>query len=206
MGLDQAHKSTTIGVLKLQHWLLPAILIALSAIAELGGDSIRESLRYARDPLGEGELWRLLSGHFVHLGWTHWLMNTAALVAIWLLVGSARLLWQWLLIVGIVLATIDTGFWWLDEQLRWYVGMSGLLHGLLVAGLLSALQGRPLESTLLLVLLAFKLGYEQTVGAMPGSAAAAGGPVVVNAHLYGALGGLLAHFVLRVSVGRRRSL
>ena len=37
-----------------------------------------------------------------------------------------------------------------------------------------------------------KLAYEQLVGPLPGSEAAAGGAVVVNAHLYGAIGGALS--------------
>lgn len=204
MGLDQARENTLPGFRRLQHWLLPLAIIGISGIAGLGGDGLREALRYAREPLQQGELWRLLSGHLVHLGWMHWLMNAAALLAIWLLVGGARTARHWLLIMLVVLATIDAGFWWLDTQLRWYVGMSGLLHGLLFAGLLAGFQERPLESLVLAGLLVLKLAYEQFAGPIPGSESAAGGPVVVNAHLYGAVGGLLAHFVLRVSLGKGR--
>ena len=40
-----------------------------------------------------------------------------------------------------------------------------------------------------------KLSYEQFFGALPMTAEASGGPVWVNSHLYGALGGVVATLV-----------
>jgi hypothetical protein len=47
----------------------------------------------------------------------------------------------------------------------------------------------------LLGALALKLGVEQLFGPLWLAAESAGGPVIVNAHLYGAAGGLLATLV-----------
>ena len=47
-----------------------------------------------------------------------------------------------------------------------------------------------------LLAIAAKLGWEQWGGAMPGTAALAGGSVITEAHLYGAVGGLLAGTVI----------
>jgi membrane associated rhomboid family serine protease len=41
-----------------------------------------------------------------------------------------------------------------------------------------------------------KLLWEQAVGPLPGSAEVAGGKVIVDAHLYGAIGGLVLGWVL----------
>jgi len=99
-----------------------------------------------------------------------------------------------------VLASIDLGLWFLDPALSWYVGLSGLLHGLFAAGLLSRLRAAPAESLVLGGLLAAKLLVEQIAGPLPGSETSAGGAVVVNAHLYGTAGGIAAALGLRASV------
>lgn len=170
-------------------WWWPFALAATSLAAELGGETVRAALRYSRPDIAAGELWRLASGHLVHLGWSHFAMNIAALMLIWLLVGRSFRPLQWLLIIGLAIAGIDAGFWVLDTGLHWYVGLSGVLHGVLVAGLVGAWRRSRFDISLLLLLLTAKLVYEQLFGAMPGSASSAGGAVVVNAHLYGALAG-----------------
>lgn len=199
MGLDQDDASRVPRLPALaRDWWLPFTLGVSSLAAELGGETVRAALRYSRPDIGEGELWRLASGHLVHLGWSHFAMNVVALLLIWLLIGRSFRPLQWLLIIAAVIAGIDAGFWLLDTQLLWYVGLSGVLHGVLVAGLVGAWSGSRVEVPLLLLLLTAKLAYEQLFGAMPGSASSAGGAVVVNAHLYGALaGGVAALLAIR---------
>src|SRR5690606_29172162 len=87
------------------------------------------------------------------------------------------------------LGAIGVGFVFYEPQLDWYVGLSGILHGLLAAGALAWWQreSRLLALALSLVV-AGKLGWEQWQGALALSGPL---PVVVNAHLYGALGGLV---------------
>ena len=96
------------------------------------------------------------------------------------------------------MTTLLAGFWWLHRDLAWYVGLSGLLHGLLAAGAIRGIKELPVESVLICVLLAAKIAYEQLVGPIPGSETAAGGAVVVNAHLYGAIGGVLSGIILYI--------
>jgi len=68
-----------------------------------------------------------------------------------------------------------------------------MAHGLVAAGCMQMwLARREAGGALGLALLAGKLAWEQWHGAMPGSEAIIGGSTVVNAHLYGAVGGLLA--------------
>lgn len=199
MGLDQddAGRVPRLPAL-VRAWWLPFTLGASSLAAELGGETVRTALRYSRPDIGAGELWRLASGHLVHLGWSHFAMNVAALLLIWLLVGRSFRPLQWLLIIAGVMAGIDAGFWFLDTQLFWYVGLSGVLHGILAGGLVGAWSSSRVEVPILLLLLAAKLAYEQVFGAMPGSESSAGGAVVVNAHLYGALaGGVAALLAIR---------
>jgi membrane associated rhomboid family serine protease len=90
------------------------------------------------------------------------------------------------------LCAIDAGLWFVNPELQWYVGLSGLLHGILAAGIVVSLQKPQLELLALGLLLVAKLGWEQLYGPLPGSESSSGGPVVVAAHLYGAAGGGLA--------------
>ena len=62
---------------------------------------------------------------------------------------------------------------------------------MLLAGIVIRLPALDLESGVLLLLLIAKISYEQFSGPVPGSEATSGGPVIVDAHLYGALGGIL---------------
>jgi rhomboid family GlyGly-CTERM serine protease len=153
-------------------------------------------LRYERLGIANGEYWRLISGHFVHLGPQHLLLNLAGLILVWLLVGRQYTIRQWGLVTLISLAVINAGFWYLDPGLIWYVGLSGLLHGLIIAGAVGAFKSMPTESLIICVAVAGKLIYEQLAGPLPGSAETAGGTVVVNAHLYGAVGGTISALVL----------
>jgi rhomboid family GlyGly-CTERM serine protease len=95
---------------------------------------------------------------------------------------------------------MDIGFWFLKPELYWYVGMSGLLHGLLAAGIVTRLRKIDAETAILLLLLVAKISWEQFSGPVPGSESTSGGPVVVDAHLYGAVGGILGAMLARIRV------
>ena len=64
--------------------LLIAVLgSVLFIILQSLGESSIVLLRYENSLVQTGEWWRLLTGNFIHLGWTHLMMNLAAL---WILV------------------------------------------------------------------------------------------------------------------------
>jgi rhomboid family GlyGly-CTERM serine protease len=187
MGLDKLHKAAR----QHSHWYAALVIAIVAALLQLGGDAWRELLAYDRDSLRAGELWRLLSGHFVHLGWSHLLLNVVGLSLVMWLVGHAFDVLRWVLITALSIVAIDAGLWFLDGQLDWYVGLSGLLHGLLAAGLFVGLARRDREALVLAIFVLAKLAWEQFVGPLPGSESTSGGAVIVNAHLYGAAGGAL---------------
>lgn len=168
-----------------------------------GGDDWRELGRYDRDALAAGEYWRLVSGHLVHLGWGHLWPNVAALVVISLLFEGTLRSADWLFTALVAGGAIDLGLFFLDPGVRWYVGLSGVLHGLVAAGALAFLLRRHVLGAILGAALSAKLVFEQTVGPVPLTAGAVGGPVIVAAHLYGAAGGLLAAATARFIRHRR---
>ena len=186
------------------HWWLPIAVAGISALIAAGGNSWREALKYDRLAIADGEWWRLVTAHVTHLGGAHLGMNAAALFLAWLLVGDRMSAAYWLVCLAVTVLAIDLGFWLLEPNLLWYVGLSGLLHGMLLAGAMAGLTRSPGESLVIIAVVLAKLAYEQIVGPMPGSASVAGGQVVVEAHLYGGLGGLLAGFPMwrRAASGR----
>jgi rhomboid family GlyGly-CTERM serine protease len=166
--------------------LLAAVAVLLLPV--LAGEAGREALRYDRVALAAGQWWRLLTAHIVHLDFDHAALNSLGLVLMWALFARDYRPRQWLAIVlGSVLA-IDAGLWLRDSTVAWYVGSSGALHGVMAAGTLAHLRRRDLDGWILAVFIVVKLVYEQSAGALPFTDNHAG--VVVDAHLFGTLGGV----------------
>jgi len=161
---------------------------AVLLLPELGGDPGRALLRYDRAGLADGQLWRLLTAHVVHLDLEHAALNSLGLVLMWALFARDYTPVQWALILLGSMAAIDAGLWLRDSTVAWYVGSSGALHGVMTAGTLAHLRRRDLDGWILAAFIVGKLSFEQLSGALPFADTGAG--VVVDAHLYGALGGL----------------
>jgi rhomboid family GlyGly-CTERM serine protease len=169
---------------------------ALLLLPVVAGDPGREALRYDRTALATGQWWRLLSAHIVHLDLDHAVLNSLGLVLMWALFARDYRPRQWLLILIGTIAAIDAGLWLRDSTVAWYVGSSGALHGIMAAGTLAHLRRRDLDGWILAVFIVLKLAYEQSAGALPFSQSHAG--VVVDAHLFGALGGLAVAALLKM--------
>ena len=172
-------------------WLVLVSLIALILLLSMLGETARQALRFDRIAiLNERQYWRLLTGHLVHGSWRHTLLNTAGLGLIVALFRGVYTPMQWCRIGLLSALCIDVGLLMLMPTLQWYVGLSGVLHGLLAAGAVAWWRVEsPGLAALLTAILVGKLCWEQWQGALPLSGDL---PVIVNAHLYGAAGGLLA--------------
>jgi len=188
----------------LRRHALPMILAALSTLFALIGEPATQGLRYDRAAILEGQWWRLISGNLVHLGWPHLVLNLAGLLLVWLLFHHNLRIRSWIIVTLASALAVGGGLVLFDPALRWYVGLSGLLHGLFAAGLVAALFAGNRTDWLLALLFAAKIAWEQLVGSMPGTAAISGGPVIVDAHLYGAIGGTVAALLL-VMISKRRN-
>lgn len=190
----------TSGPPRAELWLLGLVLLAV-VLLSLFGESGRLALRYEREAVLHGEYWRLLTGHLVHGNAQHLVLNGAGLGLIAALFARDYTWRAWLLIALVSLLAIDAGFVFCEPQLVWYVGFSGVLHGALAAGAVAWWRHESrLLALLLSAILLGKLAWEQWQGALPLSGDL---PVVVDAHLYGALGGALAGFMLWVHAYRQ---
>lgn len=178
-------------------------LLAACLLLAAGGDEALELGRYQRDALEGGEYWRLVSAHLVHLGAGHLWPNVAALAIVGLMFADVFRNADWWRVSAASAASIDLGLYFLDPGVAWYVGLSGVLHGSVAAGAFVLALRRELVGIVLAVGLAAKLLFEQLAGPLPFTAESVGAPVVVAAHLYGAVGGLLAEVAAEII--RRRS-
>ncbi len=190
----------------LADWRLPAAAVGIAGVLALFGNAGRSWLSFDRPALDAGEFWRLLTCHFVHLGVSHLLLNVLGLLLIWYLIASSLSQAHWLFVTLFVIVGIDLGLWFLEPQLVWYVGLSGLLHGLLAAGIVAGFRSGRIDVWILGVALVGKLAYEQMVGPLPGSEQSTGGAVIVASHLYGAVAGLVAAALVMIRVRRPASI
>ena len=170
-------------------------ICALLLLPELAGDTARSFMQYERSALAAGQWWRLITAHLVHLDLEHAVLNALGLAMMWALFARDYRARDWLIIVIAIFIAIDAGLWFRDTNIVWYVGASGALHGFMAAGTLAHVRRGDLDGWILAVFIVLKLGYEQWTGALPFSGT--GVPVLVNAHLYGALGGVVAATALR---------
>jgi rhomboid family GlyGly-CTERM serine protease len=182
-----------------KRWRALGSVITVLALLSALGDSGRAALRYDRAAIGAGQCWRLVTGNLVHLDWPHWAMNVAALVLLWSLFVAEYSMAQWCILSMLSALAVSFGLWWFDPQIEWYVGLSGVLHALMCAGCVALVRRRRWEGAVLLALVVLKIGYEQLAGALPWHASAMRARVVVDAHLYGAIAGLIvgAYFAAR---------
>ena len=155
--------------------------------------------KYHREDIFSGQWWRLISGHFVHVTWMHLVFNVAGLVVIWLIFRDilTQRMW-WMLTFGSIVG-IDIGLLLFQPEIKWYMGLSGVLHGYFAGGSIQKIRLRGTRGLPYLILLIFKLLWEYFDGPLPGSADLSGARVITEAHLYGAIGGSTVMLCLLVT-------
>lgn len=150
----------------------------------------RDVWQFDRAAIHGGDWWLVLTGNVVHLSTGHLGMNLLGLYVIVLLAWHHMRSAQWIACFAVSAVAVGGGLYLRDPHLDYYVGLSGVLHGLLLTGIVLDIIEEPRNGWVLLIAISAKLGWEQWHGAVPGSAWAAGGNVVVNSHLYGAVAGV----------------
>ncbi|MCU0764434.1 MAG: rhombosortase [Burkholderiaceae bacterium] len=153
-------------------------------------------LEYRRDALA-AEPWRLLTGHLVHVNWTHALVNAAVWPVLALLSAASLAARRQLLSLAIGATFISLALAAWHPSIQWYRGASGILHTLFFAGAAAALggslrAGRPRSAAAPLALLVggwIKVVAEQPAGGVTPYAEWLAATTVPQAHLLGAIAG-----------------
>jgi rhomboid family GlyGly-CTERM serine protease len=171
-------------------WVFALLASLLILGLQAGGQELRLLLQYDRAGLQAGEAYRLLSGHWVHLDWHHALLNVTGLWLLALLEAGRASLRSQLLRCLLLCFAVGAALYVFDPELDWYVGLSGVLHGLFVMALVHLLyrQRDPVALVVLMGLIG-KLAWEHYHGALTQGLLQT--PVIVAAHGYGALAGLV---------------
>ncbi len=187
--------------------LWPPLTLALLMLALAAGDQpLRDALALTREGLQGGQVWRLLTGHLVHLGWYHCMLNLLGLaVLLWLCPQPLRPA-EWVRRVLLLSLAVSASLYALMPALAWYVGFSGVLHGLFVLGLVPQARAGDRIALVCLAYLAGKLLWEVLVGAPLSDEQAIGGRVVTQAHLFGTLAALAYGLIFKTFPPGERDL
>jgi len=172
------------------------LLLAATILFQALPEAQQSLIRYDRRAILSGEWWRLFSGHFLHLGWIHLALNLAGLMMIMVLFWRYWTTSRFLLMFLFSLLAVNMGLWWFATPVQWYVGLSGVLHGLLIAGALFSYRDERWFAITMIVIVSGKLAWEQVTRSSAGTAELIGGNVLFDAHLYGFTGGLLSAMML----------
>ena len=182
------------GWFKRSGWPLASLglLAVLTSAVAFSGQGAFDAFKYERSAVLAGEAWRLLSGQLSHLGLSHLFLNLTGVCLLAALYPGVRAgdWWAWFAASAIGVAI---GLVVFATEIGWYVGLSGLLHGMLAAAalahMLPSAQDLPRReqyfSTLVFVIVAGKIGWELYAGALPLTAEISGGAVITEAHFFG---------------------
>ena len=168
------------------------LLLAICAIAAFMFEPLSgEWLAYDRYAIQGLETWRILTGNIVHTNGPHLLLNLAGLTLLWALHGEHYRVGRFLKVFVWCSIGTSVGLYFFAENLIWYAGLSGALHGMFVWGACMDINNKVHSGWLLLAGVGVKIGYEQLAGSSAQVAALIDAKVAVDAHLFGAISGLI---------------
>jgi rhomboid family GlyGly-CTERM serine protease len=175
--------------------LLVAGIGVVALYATLQAEPAGAVWRYDRSAVLAGEWGRLFTAHLVHGSILHWALNMAGLGLAMAIFPDDLTVRRLAVILPPLALAVAGGLLLLNPEVYWYVGFSGVLHGVLMLGVVRDLLGGSRLHVITLAALCAKLVYEQTAGPAVATVAMIGLPVIVDAHLYGAAAGVVVALI-----------
>ncbi|MCP4984403.1 MAG: rhombosortase [Gammaproteobacteria bacterium] len=142
---------------------------------------------YERGWFDSGQLWRIVTAHWVHAGWEHLLLNALGLAICVSLANPNWSLKRWALQSLCLALGISILFTLQNPELYRYVGFSGVLFGLYFLAAHDLYARDRLIALLMGGTIVTKVIIEQYTTLEFSTADIIGAPVIVDAHLYGLL-------------------
>lgn len=150
-----------------------------------------ELAEYQREKIQQQQWWRLVTGNLLHTNTYHLVMNIAGLWVIYLLHSMHYQIKGLMLLFAGLLFGEGLGLFWFYPDLLAYVGLSGVLHGLLAFGSVQDCLAGIKQGYLLLAGIVAKVVFEQTYGATQSLEALISARVSTESHLVGLATGLI---------------
>lgn len=164
------------------------LIVLITATGEIG----LNTLGLFAPAVDNGEFWRVLTANLVHFGWIHSGMNISALVLCGYVFFNQYPLRNFLSLLTISFLSVGLGIYLFNPQYMPYAGLSGAIHGLIAAGLLITKEYPAWLRLGAGILLLGKLVHENIRYFESADLQhLIGAPVAAEAHVYGAIGGLL---------------
>lgn len=160
-------------------------------------DTTEQYFAYYHNGIENGQLWRLLSAHLSHTNGYHLLLNSMGLLVVVSLFSSVFKKITLLPSFFFSALFISLCLFTFEKELMWYVGLSGVLHAFFAIGLYADLCKKERGSYLLGFVFVGKIAYEQYYGSPESTAQLIEASVFINAHLYGAIAGLIYSLLWR---------
>lgn len=168
------------------------IIVGVLLVFASATNTLFPLLSLNRTQMEQGELWRLFTSNFVHFGWPHTLMNLSAFLLCALALLNSFPARQLLGLIVFCCLSVGLGVYYFNPEYGTYAGLSGAIHGFIVAGLMRNKRHPSWLNVIFIALVFAKIIYEhqpdyqatelQTL--MPV-------PVAYDAHMYGAIAGLV---------------
>lgn len=182
--------------LQYQHYIVPLGILLCVLLIGLFERQLVNMLIYDNQLIAQGEYWRLITGHLLHSNVIHLLLNGAAIILLCSLHGQFYTIKSYLLLFLFCALFTSLALYHFDPNLNRYVGLSGILHGVFVWGACLDIYHKEKTGYLLLVGVVIKIIHEQMFGASEDLAELIAANVAINAHLWGAIAGLIAFLIL----------
>jgi rhomboid family GlyGly-CTERM serine protease len=169
----------------------PLIIILISIFLALIAPVSTELFTYDRQQLANLQWWRSITGHFLHTNTTHLLLNISGATLLWALHGHYYQVRHYLTLFFILCLGTSLGLYFFAPQMQWYVGLSGVLHGLFITGAYFDIRHKLKTGWIILISVWLKVLHEQVFGASEDVAQLIAANVAIDAHLFGVISGSL---------------
>ena len=178
---------TSMATSKLHNYYYAALVIFAVLICTY----YQEIFIYQRQSLEQGQLWRLFSGHFVHLNDKHLILNLIAWVIVFFLGVNYLSPSRWIVLLLILMLSISAGLYYFVPEILYYGGLSGILHGYFAYILVEWIKNKQRLSWIILLLLIAKVLAENFSDMGSSTTEYLELRVVTEAHLIGILVGII---------------
>lgn len=178
-----------------QWWFSVLVMVVICLTTQLP-DHIIHSLALVHDSVSNGEVWRIVTSQFVHLGFNHTVLNLVGYLIVSASFREDITPREEMIALGISVLGVGCGIYLFNPEIGWYVGLSGAIYGILTHYLIIGWRRSAILSLFFGLFLVGKFIYEQLIaGPDTVTAGLIGGMVAIDSHLYGAITGLVTGII-----------